>query len=399
MLQSGVSKTDRPAKRGRPPKNATTIVSVNLSSKTHSTRVWKHDADEQTPAQRPNIVSTGAITAPEQEVRAFSTFFESEVSFREATEINFDDYVWNSTSFDVVADEQYCRLLEAHSNSLVRINENNHRTALFAVMDFNNSAQCLDEGRALAVIFRNIKRLGGFTIHSICDCDRDCDHLTGIRSPASFLFEDRVNWTELDILTMYGADTIQRCIHRRAVLRLITKDSDPGKQLRFLTGLLKPEYMLLEPDATIPRVVANFFLTRKDHVTGNQRKCPVALGLRNQSLALGYWNGGRLKCLTCNSGAECGHFRAHIHKYRDQGLHVEYDAHCRSSEVVPFKLPPVAKQYPDPGMFSVTFPGCCRNFSLKRTNSIDFPRRYCRNIFGCYLKKKGHVWTNKYFGH
>lgn len=226
-------------------------------------------------------------------------------------------------------DLKYCSLLEEAKDGFMKAFGGDQDTIMiYAMKNYDEVKEQLSDTEAVLVVIRKVQCSDGYLIALDCQCDNH--ESAGLRGTRTLIFEDRPNVSVKTLLERHGGldFVLQGCRHRRALVRLVTGETSTTEQKRNLSCILANARQCVEPhDAQLCCVIRRpqsdgfkyFTIVRKDSVSGHLTPARIALGVRTNDLALGYWTGSKLFCLSCNS-ADCGHFRASQRIYLAQGI-------------------------------------------------------------------------------
>lgn len=190
------------------------------------------------------------------------------------------------------------------------------RTAMYVIREWDELRADVDLTSALLVIIRKVRVSDGFVICTICDCMRG----NGL---AALIWDDKPYQTAACLHDHFGglSNMFGNCVHAQGVLRVLIRRVAQEKQYSFIDKQMPDHGICLSLHQTDPYVrrISSFELKCRG-ARGCQTWCPTVLGLRHGSLAIGFWNGSRILCLSCQSSKECGHFKRFKKIYESQGI-------------------------------------------------------------------------------
>lgn len=197
------------------------------------------------------------------------------------------------------------------------------RILIFVIKDYDQWKERLIDSAALLVIVRKVQCSDGCLAALHCQCD--ANERVRLRGTKSLVFEDRPNVTISELLERHNGlnFVLHGCQHRQALTRLITKETAITMQQQTLLSMFADSGALIESYSSrlscVIRAFSNegiryFTIRRKDGTSGQLCPARMALGVRGNNLALAYWTGSKLFCLSCES-PNCGHFRPNHGKY------------------------------------------------------------------------------------
>lgn len=246
----------------------------------------------------------------------------------------YDNYVDDEMliSDDLInsSDSRYLRLLEHPEDMLHFISVStppSSRTRIFVLRDYHSVDQRLMESKAVIVVLRRVRCADADVFVGSCQCEQL--EPAGLAATKALIFEDRANMSQNQLSSQLGGchSLLYGCRHKRAVLSLLVSNSSEDHH-QVLSRLLPEDGALLPPTsldlACVIRSVVNdvykyFLLKKKDGKSGRFVDSRVAVGVKNEQLALGYWTGSKIICMACNA-PECGHFRENRSRYIDQEI-------------------------------------------------------------------------------